>query len=110
MSPRSRSAEDDASFKGMGQTISVLREQRGIDRKTFAAKIEKDLGALEKIEGGEVNTDWGTLRAVARVLGLPLDELIELAEECAPGPGGEEWRRWTHDALEERDMKEIGRG
>jgi DNA-binding XRE family transcriptional regulator len=92
----------------MGQTITVLREQRGMARDTFAAKIEKDRPTLEKIERGEVNADWGTLRAVARVLCLPLDVLIELAEECAPGAGGEEWRRWTREVVQERAAKEVG--
>jgi len=36
------------------------------------------------------------------MLGLPLDALIELAEEHAPGEGGEEWRRWTREAEQER--------
>lgn len=92
----------------MGQTITVLREQRGMDRDTFAAEIEEDRLTLEKVERGEVSADWGTLRAVARVLCLPLDVLIELAEECAPGPGGEEWRRWTREVVQEREAKEVG--
>lgn len=87
----------------MGQTITVIREQRGMDRDAFAAKIEEDRENLEKIERGEVEADWGTLRANARALGLPLDVLIELAEECAPGEGGEAWRRWSREVQRERD-------
>jgi DNA-binding XRE family transcriptional regulator len=87
----------------MGQTITVIREQRGIDRDTFAAKIEVDRKDLKQIERGEVEADWGTLRAIARALRLPLDVLIELAEECAPGEGGEAWRRWTREVQRERD-------
>lgn len=91
----------------MGQSITVLREQRGMDRDTFAARIEEDRPTLEKIERGAVNADWGTLRAVARVLCLPLDVLVELAEECAPGPGGDAWRRWTRDVVQEGEVKEV---
>ena len=39
-----------------------------------------------------------------RELELPLDALIELAEESAPGEGGEEWRRWSREAERERDV------
>lgn len=90
----------------MGQTITVLREQRGMDRDTFATKIEENRSTLGMIERGEVNVDWGSLRAVARALCLPLDVLIELAEERAPGPGGEEWRRWTREVEQEREVRE----
>lgn len=99
-----KTAEDAASFQGMGQTITVLREQRRMDRDEFAAQISKDRQSLEKIERGEVNADWGTLRTVARTLSLPLDVLIELAEECAPGEGGEAWRRWTREVQQEREV------
>jgi DNA-binding XRE family transcriptional regulator len=74
-----------------------------MDRTAFATEIEEDRQTLEKIERGELDADWGTLRAVARVLGVPLEVLIELAEECAPGPGGEEWRRLTRKAQEQRE-------
>jgi transcriptional regulator with XRE-family HTH domain len=108
MTERPRTAEDAASYKGMGQTITLLREEAGMDRDAFAAEISEDRPTLEKVESGEVDAHWGTLRAVARALSLPLDVLIELAEECAPGPGGEEWRRWTREFQQERDLKVVG--
>jgi ribosome-binding protein aMBF1 (putative translation factor) len=99
---RRRNGEDDAAFIGMGKAIVYLREQRGMERDELAEKIEEDPAALGKVEGGEVNADWATLRVIAYMLGLPLDALIELAEEHAPGEGGEEWRRWTREAEQER--------
>jgi hypothetical protein len=80
MAPRPRTAEDIASFQGMGVAVAMLREQ------------------------GEVNADWATLRDLAREFNLPLEALIELAEERAPGEGGEQWRRWSQEAERERDV------
>jgi ribosome-binding protein aMBF1 (putative translation factor) len=103
VSRRPRTAEDDAAFKGMGLAIVHLREQRGMDRDELAAKIEEAPDALGKIERREVNADWATLRVIAHALDLPLDMLMELAEEHAPGPGGEEWRNQTRQIERERE-------
>lgn len=102
MPVRPRNREDDAAFVGMGKAIVHLREHRGWDRDELAAKIEETPAVMGKIERGEVNADWATLRVIAQALELPLDALMELAEECAPGEGGEEWRRWTRAAERER--------
>jgi ribosome-binding protein aMBF1 (putative translation factor) len=59
----------------------------------LAREIEEDLPILERIERGEVNADWATLRVIAAALALPLPALFELAEELAPGPGGAQWRK-----------------
>lgn len=87
----------------MGKAIVHVREQRGISRDDLAAKIEEESPVLGKIERGEVNADWATLRVIAQALDLPLDALMELAEEHAPGEGGDEWRRWTRTAEQVRD-------
>ena len=110
MSPRRpRSPEDDAAFKGMGLAIVHIREQRGMDREELAAKIEEEPAVVGKIERGEVNADWATLRVVANALDLPLDALMELAEENAPGPGGDEWREQTRKSEEARARRTGGR-
>jgi ribosome-binding protein aMBF1 (putative translation factor) len=100
---RPRGREDDAAFVGLGKAIVHLREKRGMDCDELAEKIEEDSAVMEKIERGEVDADWATLRVIARALGLPLDVLMELAEEQAPGEGGEEWRRWTREAEQKRE-------
>lgn len=103
MPRRPRSREDDAAFVGMGNAIVQLREQRGMARDDLAEKIEEDPAVVGKIEGGEVDADWATLRVIAQALGMPLDVLMELAEEQAPGEGGEEWRRWRRAAEQRRE-------
>jgi transcriptional regulator with XRE-family HTH domain len=82
----------------MGQVIAEMRESRGIDPEEFAEMIETDRWSLERLERGEVDEVWGTLRLVARALRIPLDKLIELAEQAAPGEGGARWRRWSREA------------
>lgn len=98
MSRVAKTLEDDAAFKGMGQVIAETRERRGIGREAFAAMIGRDRPGLERLERGEVDEEWGTLRLAARALEMPLDRLVELAEEAAGGEGGAQWRRWSRNA------------
>jgi ribosome-binding protein aMBF1 (putative translation factor) len=107
---RPRNREDDASFVGMGRAITHLREKRGWDRHELAEKIEEDPASLEKVERGKVDADWATLRVIAHALDLPLDALMELAEEHAPGPGGDEWRQHTRESEEIRLRQTRGGG
>lgn len=92
----------------MGIAIAHIREQRGMSRDSFAAKIEEEPAVVEKIERGEVNADWATLRVVAYALDLPLDALMELAQEHAPGAGGDEWRKRSRESEQKREARERG--
>jgi transcriptional regulator with XRE-family HTH domain len=103
MPRRPHRREADAAFVGMGKAIVHLREQRGMDREGLAERIEERPDSLGKVERGEVNADWATLRLIAYALDLPLDALMELAEEAAPGEGGEDWRRRTREAEQARE-------
>lgn len=87
----------------MGAAIAMLRERHGWSPAELAEKIEVRQVEVEKLERGELAADWATLRVLAQVLELPLHALLELAEESAPGEGGEEWRRWSREAERERD-------
>jgi adenylate cyclase len=73
----------------MGRAIAALRARRGVSRDQLAAEVELDRPELEAIEGGEVDADWGTLRALAYALEVPLRDLIEEAEALAPARGEE---------------------
>jgi transcriptional regulator with XRE-family HTH domain len=98
MPRRPRTAEDDASFEGLGQAIAAIREQRGLSRDELAKQIDDEPAIVERIEQGSINADWATLRTIAHALAVPLPSLFELAEELAPGPGGEQWRQQTEAA------------
>jgi transcriptional regulator with XRE-family HTH domain len=109
-SPREpRDAEEAAAFKGMGQAITVIREQRGMDREELAAKSEMTPAELEKIEDGEIDEWWGGVRLIAKALAMPLGALMVEAEESAPGPGGEAWRQnTTREAEGDNAILEAG--
>lgn len=95
---RPRDDEEAAAFKGLGQAVTVIRERRGMDRDTLAAKAEMTLAELEKIERGELDEWWGGLRVIAKAFGMPLPALLIEAEEFAPGKGGEKWRQSAREA------------
>jgi len=82
----------------------MVRERAGMSSAELAEKIEVKEIEMRQLERGELDADWATLRVIARELELPLDALIELAEESAPGEGGEQWRRWSREAERERDV------
>jgi transcriptional regulator with XRE-family HTH domain len=90
--------EHVASLKGMGHAITIIRERRRMTREELAPKAEMTVEELEAIERGELHERWGGLRAMAQALGMTLPELLNQAEEQAPGPGGEQWRRRSGEA------------
>jgi ribosome-binding protein aMBF1 (putative translation factor) len=45
-----RDDEEAASFKGLGQAVTVIRERRGMSRDDLAAKAEMTVPELEAIE------------------------------------------------------------
>jgi transcriptional regulator with XRE-family HTH domain len=98
--PRSKPRDDEeaAAFKGMGQAITVIRERRGMSRAELAEKCGLTSAELETVERGELDESWGITRRIAKALGMPLQALMDEAEEFAPGPGGEQWRQSTREA------------
>jgi transcriptional regulator with XRE-family HTH domain len=93
-----RDEEEAAAFKGMGQAVTILRERRGMDRDELASRCEMAPAEVEEIERGELDERWGDLRVLAKGLDIPLPALLMEAEEFAPGPGGEQWRRSAGEA------------
>lgn len=74
-----------------------------MSRSQLAEKLGVGGDDMDSLERGELGADWGTMR-LARELGGPLRVLFELAEESAPGKGGEDWRRWSLEADRERGV------
>lgn len=87
MAARRQTKEDVARFKGMGLAVAELREDRRMNKASLAGKAEVGLSTLRKIERGERDAKWGTLRRLASALDIPLDAMVELADELAPGIG-----------------------
>ncbi len=95
-----RDEEEAASFEGMGQAITTIREHCDLSREEVAQTAEMPLAELDSIVRGEIHARWGDLRRIAKGLGVPLPALLREAEEHAPGPGGEAWRKWSGEAEE----------
>lgn len=82
---KERSREEAATFKGMGMAVLRLRESRRLSKAGLAAKADIGSSTLLAIEEGDSDAQWGTLRRLAAALDTPLDALIKLADELAPG-------------------------
>ena len=80
-------------FRGMGLAIVELRESRDMSKADLASKARIVLLTLRRIELGETDARWGTLRRLAPALKIPLDAMMEMAEEFAPGVGREARRQ-----------------
>lgn len=93
--PRGKPRDDEeaAAFKGMGQAITVIRERRGMSREELAEKSGLTPDELGAVERGELDESWGIARRIAKALAISLPALMMEAEEFAPGPGGEAWRK-----------------
>lgn len=103
-----RSAEDEASFKGMGAAVRQLRRQAGLAQDALAKRSGLTVASLSRIEQGETEATWGDLRGIAEALNVPLGALIERAEELAPGPGGAQWRGRTHESRGSQRRGHVG--
>ena len=58
-----------------------IRQQKGISQDRLARLAEITVNAYARIERGEAEPRVGTARAIARVLGVSLDELIFPGEQ-----------------------------
>lgn len=92
-----RDDEEAAAFKGLGHTVTIIRERQGMSRDDLASKAEMTVPELEVIERGELDEGWGGLRRIAKVFGMSVGALFIEAEEHAQGKGGEDWRQSTRE-------------
>jgi len=92
-------AEQKAGNVGLGRAIAGLREKAGLSRAELARRSD-DLApeSLAAIERGDVEAQWGTLRAIAAALGVELDSLFRLGIELAPSRAGERLREREREA------------
>lgn len=60
--------------------IKKLRQQRGFTQQELADKAEMHVRQIQKFEAGETSPEKMTLKnalALARALGVPVEELLE---------------------------------
>ncbi len=56
--------------------IKVFRKYRGMTQQELADKVGKSKIYIAKLEGGERKGSVGMMTAIARVLGIDLDQLV----------------------------------
>ena len=70
----------EAKNVALGRAIRKLREQAGLSEEEFARRTETPVAELRRVEAGEVEADWGTLRHLAYGLETELADVFRLAE------------------------------
>jgi transcriptional regulator with XRE-family HTH domain len=71
---------DRAANERLGAAIAELRQGASLSRSELAERAELQEQEIAAIETGELEPTWGDLRHIARGLGTPLAQLLELAE------------------------------
>jgi transcriptional regulator with XRE-family HTH domain len=67
--------------EALGEAILRARDERGLDQDEVARKADLAIGQLSRLEHGQMNASWGTVRRISAVLGLPMSELVARAEQ-----------------------------
>ncbi|HXR61073.1 MAG TPA: helix-turn-helix transcriptional regulator [Solirubrobacterales bacterium] len=65
---------------GLGKAVRVLRNRAGLSRAELAVRAELDATSVSRIEAGAIDPTWGSMRRIAKGLGVSLRELAEEAE------------------------------
>jgi transcriptional regulator with XRE-family HTH domain len=65
--------------------VRTLRERAGLSQSELAGRAGISTSWLRRIESGAHDPSWGSMRRVARGLGVSIEELSELAEENEQG-------------------------
>lgn len=68
--------------------VAVRRKQRGMSREELALRAGMSTAYLRQVEELGAGFDADALRRVARVLGMPYEELVTGSREAPPGRGG----------------------
>jgi transcriptional regulator with XRE-family HTH domain len=69
----------------LGEAVRELRRRAGLSREELAARAELEASCVARLEEGEVDPTWGSMRRLAAGLGVPLEDLAELAESIEEG-------------------------
>jgi transcriptional regulator with XRE-family HTH domain len=59
--------------------VRHLREKRGLTQESLAQEAGVTTGTVSLVERGRSNPAWGTVRALADGLDVPIVELVALA-------------------------------
>lgn len=74
----------DQPQPALGKAIRQLREKQGTTQEDLAHAADITTGTLSLIERGHANPTWGTVRRIAKALGLSMGELGKHADRFDP--------------------------
>jgi transcriptional regulator with XRE-family HTH domain len=66
---------------GLARAIRKIRADASLSQRDLAQKVELDPSQMSRLEHGDANPTWGTVRRIAVALEVTLGELAELAED-----------------------------
>lgn len=75
----------DHELAAIAETIRALREDAGLSQAAVAARAGLTPPSIEEVESGEHEPTYGTMRRLARGLGLSLPDLVKRIEEAEEG-------------------------
>jgi transcriptional regulator with XRE-family HTH domain len=67
--------------EALGEAIWRTRDERGFEQDDIAEQADLAIWQLSRLEHGQMNPSWGTVRRIAAALGLPMSELVARAEQ-----------------------------
>ncbi len=71
--------KEEKYFQKLGDRIKKLRQERGLDQKSFAFDCEIGRTQLYMIENGKTNPRLLTLKKIAKGLDMSVSELLKVA-------------------------------
>lgn len=63
--------------KKIGNRVCDLRKQKGISQRNLSYDADIDISTLSRLERGLLNPRISTLMAIAKVLEVPVKELLD---------------------------------
>ncbi len=64
----------------LAATLRRMRQERGITREALAVRSGVTVSAVERIEQGKTTPGWGTVRMLAKALGVSMVDLSAAVE------------------------------
>lgn len=74
-------ARGDDPQPALGAAIRQLREKRGTTQEDLAHDAGITVGTLSLVERGRSNPAWGTVKGIAKALGVTMDALAKRADK-----------------------------
>lgn len=70
----------DQPQPALGKAVRQLREKRGVTQERLAQDAGVTTGTVSLVERGRSNPAWGTVKVIAKALGVSMGELERIAK------------------------------